>query len=176
MIDRATARDLVAALRREFDEAFAEARVTELVEPEALLEVTCGQTHYAFRLTEISGLLVDVAITPVASPMPELRGIAGVRGANVPVYDFAALLGHPPDPQARWVVLAGGTTPVGLAFARLNRHVKIRRDAITGQNVAAAPQHVGELVDLPNGARPVVSIASLVDEIGRRVRAHRHRE
>jgi len=44
-------------------------------------------------MAEVSGLFADKKVTRLPSPVSELSGIAGLRGAVLPVYDLAMLLG-----------------------------------------------------------------------------------
>lgn len=170
-VDSTRRPDPVAALRQQFDEAFAQVPAGEEQALESLLAVRCGGARYAVRVTEIAALIVDVRITPVATPLTELLGIAGIRGAIVPVYDLAAILGQAADVPPRWIALAGSGTLVALAFAGLERHLRVPADRIVVQGSAAtAPQHSREVVTLPDGGRPIISIASVLEAIESRVR------
>ena len=68
-----------------------------------------GGAPFAFRLAEIAGVAVDRKLTSLPSPVPELLGLAGLRGRLVPVYSLTALLGGTPEGTAgRWLVLDCG--------------------------------------------------------------------
>ena len=51
----------------------------------------------------------------------------------MPVYDLAALLGHPVPDRPRWLVLAAGTPPLALAFHDLDGHVRVPTSTIIGE-------------------------------------------
>ena len=90
-----------AELRHAFDHSFAEPAGLGRGFREALLAVRVDTQPFAIRLSEISGLFADKKITPVPGSEATLRGIAGFRGAIVPVYDLQILLGQPPLPAPR---------------------------------------------------------------------------
>ncbi len=163
-----------AALRREFDDAFARPALLDERDSVELLAVrVCADAH-AIRLSEIAGLFADRRITPVPGPLPELLGMAGLRGAIVPVYDLRLLLGHTPATPPRWLVLAA-SGQVGLAFDQLEGHVVVPRESIVAEPgpVAGAPP-ARELVGLPGAGRCVLlRVSSLVEEIAARVRRAR---
>jgi chemotaxis signal transduction protein len=162
-----------AALRREFDGAFARAALLGERDSVELLAVrVCADAH-AIRLTDISGLYADRRITPVPGPLPELLGVVGLRGSVVPVYDLRLLLGHTPAAPPRWLVLAAAGE-VGLAFDQLDGHVVAPRESIVTDPEAPPGESARELVDLPGIGRCVLlRVPSLVEEIAVRVRRTR---
>jgi chemotaxis signal transduction protein len=170
-------RNPVAELRQAFDQSFADAPRLETGAVEDLLDVRFGTAQYALRVADISGLIADVRITPVSTPIPELMGIAGMRGSILPVYDLGAMLGYQPGTEPRWLAVAAGDAPVGLAFERFDGHLRVRADAIVEQGRSdAAMRHVRQVVHIGTGVRPIVSVASILDAIAQRVRAVRDKE
>jgi hypothetical protein len=150
-------RDRAGELRQAFDQSFADAPRLETTALEDLLEVRFGIAQYALRVADISGLIADVRITPV--------------------YDLGAMLGHPAGTEPRWLAVAAGDVPVGLAFERFDGHLRIRADAIVEQGRSdAAMRHVRQVVHIGSGVRPIVSVASILDAIAQRVRAVRDKE
>lgn len=172
MTDRASPVTLAAELRLAFDRSFAEAPLPRAASLEDVLEITIGGARYALRTTELSGLLADVAITPVPTTVPELLGLCVVRGSVLPVYDLRAMLGHRSDAAPRWI--ATTSTPVlGLAFDALDGHRRVSRSAFVPAHRGddSAP-YVREIVQLETIARLIVSVASIVEAINSRVRGH----
>jgi chemotaxis signal transduction protein len=96
-------------------------------------------------------------VTPLPGPVPALLGLAGFGGTIVPVYDLAALLGHPGPDRPRWLVLAAGAPPLALAFAELDGHVRVPAAAIVTDG-HAGPDGVRGMVTLPGGTRPLVDV------------------
>jgi purine-binding chemotaxis protein CheW len=153
--------DRLARLRDDFDRSFAEPARRHDVEHAELLAVRAGGRAYALHLSQASGVHSDRPVTPLPGPHAALLGVAGFSGAIVPVYDLAALLGHPVPERPRWLVLAAGSPPLALAFHHLDGHVRVAAATI----VAEADGHAGRdvlrgMVPLPGGTRPIVDLPS----------------
>jgi purine-binding chemotaxis protein CheW len=92
-------------------------------------------------------------------------GIAGFRGAVLPVYDLAMLLGYPRAISPRWLV-AIAVTPVALAFDSFDGYLNVRDAAIVPE---ARPEererHVREVVQTVDLVRPLISLASVLEWI-----------
>jgi purine-binding chemotaxis protein CheW len=144
-------------LRGEFDRSFAEPARSHDVEHVELLSIRAGGRPYAIRLSQTSGLHPDRPVTVLPGPLPALLGLAGFAGTAVPVYDLAALLGHPVTERPRWLVLATGRPPLGLAFHDLDGHVRVDAAAIVGED-GAGQSPVRGMVALPGGTRPIVDV------------------
>ncbi|WP_307834540.1 chemotaxis protein CheW [Paractinoplanes lichenicola] len=149
-------------LREDFDQSFAEPARSHDEEHLELLTIRAGGRPYAIRLSQTSGVHPDRPVTPLPGPQPALLGLAGFAGAVVPVYDLAALLGHPVADVPRWLVLAAGTPQLGLAFHTLDGHVRAAAsDIIRESGDEARDGRRGSLrglVDLPGGSRPIIDI------------------
>lgn len=149
-------------LREDFDRSFAEPARSHDEEHLELLTIRAGGRPYAIRLSQTSGVHPDRPVTPLPGPLPALLGLAGFAGAVVPVYDLAALLGHPVPDVPRWLVLAAGSPPLGLAFHELDGHVRaVASDIIRESGDEADDARSGSLrglVDLPGGSRPIIDI------------------
>jgi purine-binding chemotaxis protein CheW len=149
----------LAGLREDFDRSFAEPARRHDVEHDELLAVRAGGRPYALRLSQTSGLYPDRPVTPLPGPIAALLGVAGFSGAIVPVYDLAALLGHPVPDRPRWLVLAAGTPALALAFHDLDGHVRVPADSIMTETGAAASRGcLRGMVPLAGGTRPIVDL------------------
>lgn len=157
-----------AALREAFDRSFAVPRPPNPPPSEDLLAIRVGEEPYALRLSDIAALHPDRRITPLPGSMPALRGIAGFRGAVVPVYDLAALLGQPPAEAVRWHAIAA-SAPVAFAFAALDRQLRVPRDAIVPNETGEQPhRYVREFVRMTEGVvHPIVDLPSVIDAVKR---------
>lgn len=157
--------DRVTGLREAFDRSFAQAPSTEAAAVENLLAIKVGADPYVLRMTEVSGLFADKKVTRLPSPVSELSGIAGFRGAVLPVYDLAMLLGYPRATSPRWLVVIA-VTPVALAFDRFDGYLNVRDTAIVPE---ARPEererHVREVVQTVDLVRPLISLASVLEWI-----------
>lgn len=168
-----------SAMRRAFDASFALPPRAAEVERIQLLLVRLGPDPHAIRLREISGLFVDRRVGHVPGPLPELLGVASLRGAIVPVYDLRVLLGYPAGPPPRWLVVAS-PGPVALAFDHLDGHAVVSPDDIVAEPEGEpGRRHARELVRGADGARAILlHIPSVLDDIAaraRRARPHQER-
>ncbi|MFI5891645.1 chemotaxis protein CheW [Actinoplanes sp. NPDC051513] len=151
----------IASLRQEFDRSFAEPVRRHDEEHVELLAIRAGGRPYALRLAQTQGLYPDRPVTPLPGPLPALMGLAGFAGTVVPVYDVAALLGHPVADRPRWLVLALGTPPLGLAFHELDGHVRVAAAAIVAEDAAAGRRGcLRGMVDLDGFSRPLVDVSA----------------
>jgi purine-binding chemotaxis protein CheW len=153
-------RGKVDRLRADFDRSFAQPVRSHDAEHVELLAVRSGGRPYAIRLSQTSGLHPDRPVTPLPGPLPALLGLAGFAGTVVPVYDLAALLGHPVADRPRWLVLATGAPPLGLAFHDLDGHVRVSASAIITEAAGDGSRRtVRGLVTLPDGGtRPIIDV------------------
>jgi len=167
-------------LRESFDQSFAEPARSHDAEYAELLAVRAGGRAYALRLSQASGLHPDRPVTPLPGPQPALLGVAGFGGAIVPVYDLAALLGHPVPERPRWLVPAAGAPPLALAFHELDGHVRVPAAAIVDEDGGRRSAHdvLRGMVPLPGGTRPIVdlpAVRALVRQLTGRLQ-HAHEE
>lgn len=171
----------VGALRRELDRSFAEPKQLERPELASVLAIRAGEGAYALRFDEIRALVADRPITRVPSPVRELLGLCALRGAIVPVYDLARLLGHSgaghngadhdgAPRAARWLVLAQHRELVALAFDALDGQAQV-----PASELARAPDGASaERAVLVHGAlRPLLRMSSVLETIDRLVAPHR---
>ncbi len=162
-------------LRREFDEAFARVAGRQDTPVEDLLAIRVSGDPYALRLAECAGLFVDRTVTPLPTPVPELLGLAGFRATLVPVYDLRALLGYPRGESPRWMVSATGRAVVALAFDAFEAHVRVESASLVADDTPAQ-RHAPRLARLPGGARPLLSVPSLLEAIEARASIDRSKE
>jgi purine-binding chemotaxis protein CheW len=162
-----------AELRNAFDRARAIPFSSEAVEQiENLLAIrVCGDA-FAIRLSEISGLATDRKIVALPSSIPELLGVAAIRGQLVPVYSLAALLGYSANAdQGRWLALCGAQEPVGLAINDFEGYLPAPVSHIyAADKKKVVSAHVTHLMRTPDMVRAIVSIPLLVAVIQRRCR------
>jgi hypothetical protein len=159
--------DRAAAMRAVFDRGFAQPRAVDRLDSERLLALGVGGDPYALRMEEIASLAVDRRITPLPSPVPEFAGIVGLRGAILPVYDLARLLGYPAAAQARWLAVLSAA-PVAVAFAAFDGYIVPAGGSITFEAADSESRHVRVVARAPEFVRPVISLVSVLDAIRRR--------
>jgi chemotaxis signal transduction protein len=158
----ATASDL----RRNFDRGFSAVRRADTTVRDDFLVVRLGGDSYAIRLAEISGLVSDKKITRLPGRVAALIGIAGFRGAILPVYDLAVLLGYATADTPRWLVTAA-REPVAFAFEGFEGHLRLSRDAIAPQKEVddRSRSHIHATARTSDRVRPIVDILSVLDAI-----------
>jgi chemotaxis signal transduction protein len=158
-------------LRRAFDRSFSEAPVTRATELDDLLDIRVGPDPYAIHLDQVTGVFADKPVTPLPGSFSDLLGIAGFRGAIVPVYDLRILLGYAGGGSQRWLILTAGQTRIALAFDQFEGHSRVARTAIVEEGGGVAQRHyVREVVRTASLARPIVHLPSILEVI--RKRAH----
>jgi purine-binding chemotaxis protein CheW len=158
----------VSDLRRAFDRSFAEAPRRDSPVVQDVLAISVSGHRFAIRLTEIAGLFGDKKITPVPARSPTLLGIAGFRGAAVPVHDLRRLFGLPGTGTPRWLVIAAAT-PVALAFDGFEGQLRLSRAAAALHEGGVARAYVHEIVRARGHVRAVVDIAAVVETIAAQV-------
>lgn len=164
----------VEALREAFDRSFAQPPVLETVRTEDWLAIRVAGNPYALRVAEIAGLFADRVVVPVPSAVPELLGVSGLRGAVVPVYDLAVLLGCPAQVAPRWLVLARAREPVALAFDAMEAQLTVApQDVIFETGDAGAHAHVRGTLRAEGGPRLIAHLPSVLDDIHKRVEVTR---
>jgi purine-binding chemotaxis protein CheW len=162
---RPGATDRAAELRAAFDRSFALPVAAETAPKEDLLIIRAGSEACAVRLSEIGALFADTVISPLPGGDATRLGIAGFRDRILPVYGLAALLGNAAGAAPRFLAVVAGAQ-IALAFEALDGHVRVSRDAIVAhQRGAGARSHVRELLDAPDGVRPVIHLGSIVELI-----------
>jgi chemotaxis signal transduction protein len=154
-----------AELRQAFDRSFAEPVRLDTTLKDDLLAVRIATQAFAIRLSEISGLFADKKVTPVPGGHAALRGVAGFRGAIVPVYDLQILLGHAGAAAPRWLVIAAAA-PVALAFAAFEGQLRVARDAILPQPTRAEVRGFArEFVGTRNFVGPIMHLPWVLEAI-----------
>lgn len=158
-------------LRREFDATFALPPRVEARDAEGLLAIRIADVPYAIRSRDIRGLSAFRKVAPLPARLPEMIGLAAIRGELVPVYGLGMLLGHPRDVRSlRWLAWCGGERRVALAFEDFEGHVQAARsDLHAASGEGERSRHVREVVRIGPTVRPVVGIPSVVEAVHQRV-------
>jgi chemotaxis signal transduction protein len=152
----------VAELRSAFDRAFAVPPRADAGIKQDLLAIRVGPEPCAIRLSEVGGLFVDRRITRIPTTEAALIGIAGFRGAIVPVYSLRAVLGHSGTEPTRWLVIATAA-PVALAFDLFEGHMRVPADAVLPQQPNAQMRSLApDFVRGADAVRPVLHLPSII--------------
>jgi len=161
----ASAAGRLTALRQEFDQVFAAPDATPAEDQESLIAVRIGGDRYGLSVREITGVAVAGKLVALPSRSPGLLGLAGIRGAVVPVYSLAVLLGYPKAGESvRWLALCGAREPLALALGNFEGYIRVPKSALYAPD-RETRKHIHQLAQTGGDIRALVSITSLVSEI-----------
>lgn len=154
-----------AELRYAFDRSFAEPRRPTEAAPEDFLSIGVGDLRCAVRLGDVAELIVDRPVTPLPGEVAGLLGVASASSGILPVYDLRVLIGRPATASARWMLVAA-ERPVGLAFDRLDAHLRVPRTArAPGDAPDASRASSSVLLFVDESAHPVLDLAAILRRI-----------
>lgn len=167
-----------AQLRQAFDHTFALPPSLASSEVEDLLTIRVAGDPYALRLLDVSGIVTGCRVVLVPSVTPDLLGLAGIRGAVVPVFGLSTILGYGPDPGTQeWMILCGSEEPIALAFSDFEGYLRLPTSALhADENFRATREHVkyvNQVATTSNGVRAVISIPLIMATIRNRISQHR---
>lgn len=156
----------VAQLRQTFDQVFSLPPSTDAGNVESLIAIRVAGKPFAMQANQIAGLSRVRRIVPLPSRIPELLGIAGIRGRIVPVLNLADLLGLESRAEnIRWLVLARTEEVVAFGFEEFEGQVEIAAEALYREPSASGIGHGGLVARLEGGVRPVVNVLHFTEEI-----------
>jgi chemotaxis signal transduction protein len=158
--------DRVAELRRAFDRTFQlpYQLTTKSVEP--MIAFRTAGVALAVRVQHITGVIKRGVILPVPSIVPELLGVAAVRGLLVPVFNLAALLVLPPSGEPQWFLLVNRETPIAFAFDGLEGRVEVDRAHLYVDETSSQRKHIHQLAEVGSTVRAVIDVLGLMEAIG----------
>lgn len=121
---------MLETLRAAFDRSFS----LPLSEPEGdgvdVIGLRIGSERLAFRLRDLSGLQALERIVQLPGGPRGLRGIVGMRGSAIAVYDLPVLLGVNGGAPA-WIALFRQQEQVAIAFEALEGYWRVPSDAFS---------------------------------------------
>jgi purine-binding chemotaxis protein CheW len=160
--------DLAATLRKAFDTSFADVPRPEAGQRENLLAIRVGGNPFALRLEELAGLSTGWKIAALPTPVSGLLGIAGFRGALVPVYDLRNLFGYPAQEAPHWLALVGEEALTALAFDGFDGYLRVLPETVTRHGGEHSAALLKGLVQVGDMARPIVHLPSVIDTLKQR--------
>lgn len=160
LIDAAA--DPVAALKAAFDGSFALPPPTARTgDSEAVVLVRAGRGQYALPAGGLVAVGRATSITPVPSRAPALLGLCTHRGAVVPAYSLARLVGDTDGADvAPWLAIVRDAV-VALAFDRLERFLEVPR----AQLMATGSLRTRQAIAVGSETAFVVDTRALVETI-----------
>jgi len=157
--------EVLNELRRAFDEAFAAPVVDQPEDRATLIAIRVAGQPFALRATEISAVAKRRRIVPVPSRVPELLGLAGIRGAPVPVYDLATILGLSRANEPQWFVLTQREAQLALAVDEIEGLIEVRKTKLFADDTSPSGGHVRQLARMGAETRAVIDITAVVETI-----------
>lgn len=155
-----------AKLRTDFDRSFSAPLRADVGVKIDLLAIRVGSESCAVRLSDVTGLFADRAVTRIPGNNAALLGIAGFRGAVVPVYYLQTLLGYAGAQIPRWLVTAA-TSPIALAFDAFEGHLRVPADAILPQQThTKVRNYAREFIRGADVIRSVLHLPSVIGALG----------
>jgi len=157
--------DRVTELRRAFDRTFQLAYQIKNKDVEPMIAFRIAGVALAVRVQHITGVIKRGVILPIPSIVPELLGVAVVRGGLVPVFNLAALLGLPPSGEPQWLMLLNRESPIAFAFDGLEGRVEVQRAHLYVDETASRRKHIHQLAEIGSVVRAVIDVPGLMEAI-----------
>jgi chemotaxis signal transduction protein len=155
----------LADLRRDFDQVFAAPAAGQAQDEENLIAFRVGDDLYGLSVREITGVAVAGRLVALPSRSPGLVGLAGIRGAVIPVYSLAVILGYPKAGETvRWLALSGEKEPLALALGDFEGYLRVPTSDLHVPD-RASRTHVHQFARTGGVVRAIVSVASVMSSI-----------
>jgi chemotaxis signal transduction protein len=155
----------LAGLRSAFDRTFQLPYQLKTKDVEPMIAFRTAGTALAVRVQHITGVMKRTVILPVPSIVPELLGVAAVRGGLVPVFNLAALLELPPSGEPQWFMLMNRQMPVVFAFDGLEGRIEVERAHVYADETSSPRKHIHQLAEVGSVVRAVIDVSGLMESI-----------
>jgi chemotaxis signal transduction protein len=155
----------LAELRTAFDRTFQLPYQGKSKDVEPMIAFRIAGTPLAVGVQHITGIMKRTVILPVPSIVPELLGVAAVRGVLVPVFNLAAMLELPPSSEPQWFMQMNRETPVALAFDDLEGRVEVERSHVYADETSSRRKHIHQLAAVGSVVRAVIDASGLMESI-----------
>lgn len=155
----------LAQLRRDFDQAFTDPHQDEAEDVENLLAIRLQEDLYGLSTREIAAVERAGSVVPLPSRSQGLIGIVGRRGAILPVYGLASLLGYERSREApRWLVVCGEGGTLALAVSELEGYVQVAKGNFHPPD-RDPRKHVHRFARVGETVRAIISVPSILEAI-----------
>jgi purine-binding chemotaxis protein CheW len=131
-----------------------------------LVVFALGSEQYALPIASVSEIIRATPPRTVASDNTWIRGVIGLRGKIIPIFDLAARLGLPaeePLANGKIVIVDGATGPVGVMVDNVEEVL-----TIAAEQFEAVPTATGAIIDaiarIGDRLVMVLDIAEVLDE------------
>jgi chemotaxis signal transduction protein len=158
-----------ADMRRAFDQSFATSHVGESDSLERMIAIRLGGEPFVMRAGHISGLARAKRIVPLPSRIPEMLGLAGIRGTLVPVFDLGGILKLKSCAATpSWLALVDNEVSIALGFDEFGGQVELSPANLYADESPTPRKHVPLLARIGSSVHPVIDIPSILEVIRKR--------
>jgi chemotaxis signal transduction protein len=162
-----------ADMRRAFDQSFATPHVGASESLERMIVIRLGGEPFAMRASHISGIARAKCIVSLPSRIPEVLGLAGIRGTLVPVFDLRSILKLKPCVSTpSWLALVVDQVPIALGFDEFDGQVELSPTNLYADESPTPRSHVQLLARIGPSVHPVIDIPSILEVIRKKADAH----
>lgn len=151
-------------MRHAFDRGFALPSRADETPTEDFLAIGVDSHAIALRMSDVTGLFAGRRVIGLPAAAPAFLGIAGFRGAILPVYHLGILIGRAAAEPPRWLVIASGA-PVALAFDAFDGHRRVAKEAVSAYADDGRAGHAQQYLRLEGIVRPVVHLPAILNAI-----------
>jgi chemotaxis signal transduction protein len=123
----------------------------------------CGGC-YGLRVREISGIAVCKKIVQLPSPIPQLAGIASVKGVIHPVISLESVLGFSQFKLTGWVATCGVTDPIALTIGKFEKYLQVAPSDMHVPQTGATG-YIVRVARVENMVVSVIGIDSIIEAI-----------
>ena len=156
----------VEDLRQDFDNTFASPLLGPGQDRESLITLRVAGEALAVKTLDIAGLAKRRRLTPLPTRVRGLLGTTALRGALLPVYDLAVILGFTASArEGSWLMITGTETPVALTFDEFEGQVNIERTCLYESDGSRDHERLSLLARIGTAHLPVIDIPGIVEEI-----------
>lgn len=159
-------RERFADMRRAFDQSFAVPHIGQSESLERIIRIRLAGERFVIRTGHIVGLAKAKRIVPLPSRVPEMLGLAGIRGTLVPVFDLAGLLklkSRASTPS--WLALINCEVCIALGFDEFHGQEDLTPASLYADESHIPRRHVQLLARIGSSVQPVIDVPSILEVI-----------
>jgi purine-binding chemotaxis protein CheW len=95
-----------------------------------LVVFSLGNEEYALPIGAVHEIIRFSEPRSVASEVPWIRGVIGLRGKIIPIFDLAARMGLPPSSPGKIVIVSDGSGQVGVMVDEVEEVLTVAGDQL----------------------------------------------
>ena len=95
-----------------------------------LVVFSLGSEEYALPIGAVHEIIRFSEPRSVASEVPWIRGVIGLRGKIIPIFDLAARMGLAPSEPGKIVIVSSGTGQVGVMVDEVEEVLTVSSDQL----------------------------------------------